>query len=110
MLDVLMLFPKAADPQELDRFLSEAIPAMKRAPGLRSLRVSAGELMARGAPPPYSKVVEASFESLADFMAFVQGAGRREEAAEGRTEGDQRDEDLLDRLAPLIVFFDVAEA
>lgn len=98
MLDVLMLFPKSADPQELDRFLSIAISAMKRAPGLRSVRISVGDLMARGAPPPFSKVVEASFESLAAFMAFVQAPDR------------QGGQDPLDRLNPLIVFFEVAEA
>ena len=98
MLDVLILFPKSAGSAELDDLVSSGIiPDLKVAQGLVSLRVSAGDLMARGGPPPYAKVIQASFESLPDFMAFVDA--RRQE-----------DNARLDRLEPLIVFFESAEA
>lgn len=98
MLDVLILFPKSAGSPELDDLVSNRmIPDLKQAQGLASLRVSSGELMARGGPAPYAKVIEASFESLPDFMAFV-AARRQEQTA------------TLDRLEPLIVYFDAAEA
>lgn len=98
MLDVLILFPKSAGSTELDDLVSNRmIPDLKRAQGLASLRVSSGDLMARGGPAPYSKVIEASFESLSDFMAFV-GTRRQEQTA------------TLDRQEPLIVYFDATEA
>ena len=97
MLDVLILFPKTAGAAELDALVSRMVPDLKLAQGLVSLRVSAGDLMARGGPAPYSKVIEASFESLPDFMAFV-AARRQDQSA------------TLDRLEPLIVYFDAAEA
>jgi hypothetical protein len=97
MLDVLILFPKSAGSPELDDLVSNRmIPDMKHAHGLVSLRVSSGDLMARGGPPPYSKVIEASFESLPDFMAFVDA--RRQE-----------DNARLDRVEPLIMYFEAAE-
>ena len=71
MIDVLILFPRDASPQELDGLVARMIPDLKEAEGLTSLRVSAGDLMGRGGPPPYSRVIEASFRALPDFMAFV---------------------------------------
>jgi hypothetical protein len=54
--------------------------------------------MARGGPPPYSRVVEASFESLADWMAHVDALKSRADFA------------AYDRVAPLILFFDARDA
>jgi hypothetical protein len=100
MLDVLILFPKSAGLPELDDLVSnKMVPDLKQAQGLTSLRVSSGDLMARGGPPPYAKVIEASFESLPAFMAFVEA--RRQ---------DQDQTAALDRFEPLIVYFDAAEA
>jgi hypothetical protein len=97
MLDVLMLFPRTADAAQLDAFLAAYVPALKAAPGLRSLRLSQGELMAKGARPAYSAVLEASFDSLADWMAQVPTADRTAER------------DAFDRLDPLVLFFEVRE-
>jgi hypothetical protein len=97
MLDVLILFPKVDNAQVLDDLVSRMIPDLKQARGLVSLRVSDGDLMARGGPPPFSKVIEASFQSLPDFMAFVD-------------ERNQEDPRALDRVGPQIVYFDVTEA
>src|SRR4029450_11300302 len=73
MINVLFLFPKSADAKEVDDFLANRlIPAHKQAPDVRSLKVSDGDLMSPGGPPPYAKVVEVSFDSLNDTMAFVQ--------------------------------------
>ena len=66
-------FPKSADAEELDDFLSnQFIPTNKQSPGLRSLKISVGDLMSPGGPPPYAKIIEASFDSLNDVMAVVQ--------------------------------------
>ena len=81
MLDVLLLWPKSDDAGLQDEMISKLLPLMKEAPGLRRLRVSDGDLMARGGPPPYSRVVEASFGSLADWMAHVDVLKSRPEFA-----------------------------
>ncbi len=98
MLDVLLLWSKSDEAGVQDEMVSKLLPIMKEARGLRRLRVSEGDLMARGGPPPYSKVVEASFESLADWMAQVDAFKSRPDFAE------------YDRVAPLIVFFDARDA
>ena len=73
MVNVLFLFPKSIDPKELDDVLTNGlIPAHKQALSVRSLKISEGDLMSPGGPPPYAKVVEVSFDSLNDMMAFVQ--------------------------------------
>ncbi|HEV8490117.1 MAG TPA: hypothetical protein VGQ58_10055 [Candidatus Limnocylindrales bacterium] len=98
MLDVLLLWSKSDDAGLQDEMISKLLPLMKEAPGLRRLRVSDGDLMARGGPPPYSRVVEASFGSLADWMAHVDVLKSRADFA------------AYDRVAPLIMFFDARDA
>jgi hypothetical protein len=98
MLDVLLLWSKSEDAGALDEMVAKLLPIMKEARGLRRLRVSEGDLMARGGPPPYSRVVEASYESLADWMAQVDVFKSRPDFA------------AFDRVAPLIVFFNARDA
>lgn len=98
MLDVLMLFPAAADATEVDAVLDRIQAEWKEAPGFRSVRTSHGPIMSPGAPPPYSSVLEATFDSLEAFMAQVPGPDRAEQRAS------------LDRVGPLIMFFEVAPA
>ena len=98
MLDVLLMWPKSEDAGALDDMVGKLIQIMKGAQGLRRLRVSEGDVMARGGPPPYSRVIEASFDSLADWMAQVDAFKSRPDFAE------------YDRVAPLIVFFDASDA
>jgi len=98
MLDVLLLWPKSDDSAILDEMISKLLPVMKDAPGLRRLRVSDGDLMARGGPPPYSRVIEASFESLADWMAHVDVLNSQSDFAS------------FEGVAPSVVFFDARDA
>jgi hypothetical protein len=72
------LFPKSTDLQTLERFLSAA-DVIKQAHGFRSLEQSEGDIMSPLGPPPFSKVIEFSFDSQEDVMAFAQAnplAGR----------------------------------
>ena len=74
--------PREGDPRSIadlravaclcSRTRNVLIPAHKQALDVRSLKISAGDLMSPGGPPPYAKVVEVSFDSLNDMMAFVQ--------------------------------------
>jgi hypothetical protein len=97
MLDVLMLFPAPANSGDLDAFVSGFGGSLERAPGLRSLTISDGDLMSPGGPPPYSAVLHASFGSLADWMAVVQAPK------------SQAHQDLFTRLAPLVLYFEIRE-
>ena len=72
MIRVLSLIPNTIEENKRDQIVEKMIHAIQQADGLRSLYVSEGHIMSPGGPPPYSKVLEASFDSLEDFMAWVQ--------------------------------------
>ena len=73
MVHTLILFPKSTDAQTLDRF-SSSTDLLKHAHGLRSLKQSDGDIMSPMGPPPYSKVIEVTFDSHEDVFAFAQSA------------------------------------
>lgn len=98
MLDVLLLWSRSDDAGVQDEGVSRLLEVMKAAPGLRQLRVSEGALMGRGGQPPYSRVIEASFESLADWMAHVDVLNSRQDLADERV------------APPLVIFFDARDA
>ena len=77
------------------------IPQLSQSGGLRSLLLSEGTVMSRGGPSPYSRVLEVTFESLADWMAAVDGLN-----AMG---GSPADLDRFRRLAPLVMFYEVTD-
>jgi hypothetical protein len=45
MVDVLILFPASVNTSEVDDFIGRFVPVVKEARGLRSVRISAGDLM-----------------------------------------------------------------
>ena len=72
MIRVLSLIPNTIEENKRDQIVEKMIQAIQKADGLRSLYVSEGHIMSPGGPPPYSKVLEATFDSFEDFMAWVQ--------------------------------------
>ncbi len=64
MLDILTLFPVSADPSEVEAFVANFVSVISKADGFRSVRTSSGDVMSRGGPPPFRKVIELSFASL----------------------------------------------
>jgi hypothetical protein len=79
MVQVLFLFPRTTAPAELDEFLAAFLPRLRQARGVRSVVASAGEVISPAGPPPYARVVQADFDSLADVMeaAGATGSGPR---------------------------------
>ena len=76
MINVMFLFPKSADPQTLDDFISKGlIPSLKNAKGVLSLRTNDGYIISRKGPPPYSRIVEASFDELENLIATAPEDG-----------------------------------
>ena len=71
MINSLNLFPKSIDSDKLEKYITETVESFKSTPGFLSHSVSAGDLMSPAGPPAYSKVLEASFESLEAFMGWV---------------------------------------
>ena len=71
MVHMQVLFPKSTDSAVLDRFISDA-DFIKQAHGFRSLKQSEGDIMSPLGPPPFSKVIEISFDSQEDVYAFAQ--------------------------------------
>lgn len=105
MLDVLQLFPTETDATEVDALLTQRLlPLLKESPGLRALRVSEGTIMSRGRPSPYSRVVEASFDGLADWMRVVDALNA------GFATASTAERESAERNAPLIMYFDVVDA
>ena len=82
MIKVLSLIPSTIEENTRDQLAEKMVGAIKQAKGLRSLSVSEGHIMSPGGPPPYAKVVEASFDSLDDFMAWVQSPAAQEDREE----------------------------
>lgn len=97
MIKVIALFPSTLSPEKIDELTSKMIPAFRQAQGLISLTVSDGHMMSPGGPPPYSKVVEASFESLEVFMAWTQNPAA------------QADKDLIFNSGVINMYFETME-
>lgn len=87
MLQEVILFPKTDEVEAIDRFIETYIvPAHRRSPGCRSLTVNREPLMSPFGPPPYSRVIVATLNSIEDMMALggselIQKS--REETPEG---------------------------
>ena len=98
MVNVLFLFPKSVDLKTLDDFLfNQLIPMVKQVQGFRSVKVSEGDIRSPGGPPPYSKVVELSFDSFDEMMMILQ------------SQKLTSDNDLLKSFGTLILLYDVNE-
>ena len=98
MINVLTLFPKSTDPKAIDDFISsQMIPTFQQSQGLHSLKLSVGDLMSPAGPPAYSKVVEASFESMDDWWTNVQ------------TPAAQAQKDFLKNMGCVMLFYEVNE-
>ena len=95
MIHTLILFPKFTDAQVLDRFLSST-DVLKQAHGFRSLKQSEGDIMSPMGPPPYSKVIDVSFDSQEDVYAFAQS-----HPLEGK--------DQLKNLGIVMLIYDVSD-
>ena len=95
MVHLQVLFPRSTDVQILNRFLSDT-DIIKQAHGFRSIQQSDGDMMSPLGPPPFSKVIEISFDSHEDVMAFAQA-----HPLEGK--------DQLKNLGVVVLIFDVKD-
>jgi hypothetical protein len=96
MVHTLILFPKSIEAQALDRFYT-SVNSLQQAHGFRSLKQSEGDIMSPMGPPPYSKVIEVSFDSHEDVFAYAQSA----EAQAGK--------EYLKSIGGLMLIYDVSD-
>ena len=76
------MFPSSVSTKEADDIVANhLIPVNKKSPGFRSMSSSAGALMSPSGPAPYERIVEASFDSMADVVAAAESAVAKKEAA-----------------------------
>lgn len=99
MIKSLTLFPKSIDPEKIEEISSLFISSMKSFNGLQSLESSDGHLMSPGGPPDYSKVLESTWDSLENFMAWAQSPN---------PEG-QADKDFMLANGAVLLFYEVKE-
>jgi hypothetical protein len=99
MISSLALFPKSMDPEKIENLLSKQIASMQAANGLKSLKTSNGHLMSPGGPPDYSKVLESSWDSLENFMDWVQS----------QKPEDNADKDFMLESGVALLFYEVTE-
>jgi hypothetical protein len=87
------------DPEKIENLLSKQIASMQAANGLKSLKTSNGHLMSPGGPPDYSKVLESSWDSLENFMDWVQS----------QKPEDNADKDFMLESGVALLFYEVTE-
>lgn len=70
---ILVLYNRPTDPATFDTYYAGThTPIVKTIPGLRSLVVSAGPIVAPdGAPASYHQIAELTFDSMADLQAAM---------------------------------------
>jgi hypothetical protein len=99
MISSIALFPTSMNPEEIEELLSKQVASMKAAKGLQSLKASDGHLMSPGGPPAYSKALESSWDSLENFMAWV----------ESQKPEDKADKDFMLENGAVLLFYEVNE-
>ncbi len=100
MIHFLVLFPKSIDPDVVDRYVSDLNKSLKEARGLKTLTLSDGDLMSPGGPPAYSTVLEANFDSLENFMGWVNSPWVQSPEA-------QAEKNFMVENGAVLVFYDV---
>lgn len=74
--------------------------SLKEADGLLSLKLSDGDVMSPGGPPAYSTVLEATFDSLENFMGWVDSPWVQSPEA-------QADKNFMMEHGAVLIFFEV---
>ncbi|MGD9091470.1 MAG: hypothetical protein PVF74_01375 [Anaerolineales bacterium] len=102
MIHFIALFPKSIDPEVLDKYISDLAGSYEGVPGFHSLHVSDGDLMSPAGPPSYSRVLEVAFDSLEDFMGWVQSPWAQSPQA-------QADKNFMIANGVIMLFYEVNE-
>ena len=99
MISSITLFPKSIDSQKIEDIVSRTVSSMKSTSDLITIKMSDGNLMSPGGPPSYSKVMETTWESLEDFMAWAQNQNPEMQA----------DKDFMINNGAVLLFYEVKD-
>ena len=97
MIQAITLIPSQADPEALETSLNLLKSSLDQAPGVLSIQVSSGHIMSPQGPPPYSKVIKFTFDSLENMMAWTQSP----EA--------QSQKEAMFKINPVMIYFEVED-
>lgn len=97
MIKAISLFPNDADADVVDALLNALVSSLKQTPGVQSILTNQGFLMSPGGAPAYSKVVEFTFDSLENMMAWTQ------------SEAAQSQKQQMSSIKPVMLYFEVEE-
>ncbi len=83
---LLVMYNHPPDPAAFDAYYSETnTPIAKTIPGMRSLVVSTGPIIAPdGSRSPYHQIAELTFDSMADLQAAMSSSAGRTTAGDLR--------------------------
>jgi uncharacterized protein (TIGR02118 family) len=83
MATILVLYNQPADPAAFDEhYRSVHIPLVKKLPGLRSCRLSTGQVRAGQGEAPYHLIAEMVFDSMDDLRAALRSPEMQAAAAD----------------------------
>ena len=98
MIQAITLFPPSIDSEVFESLFAELESSLKQFTGFLSIKVNKGHIMSPGGPPPFSKVIEFSFDSLENMMAWTQS-----DAAQSQKEN-------MLKLNSIMIYFEVKES
>jgi antibiotic biosynthesis monooxygenase (ABM) superfamily enzyme len=97
MIQAITLIPAPLDPEADETVLDMLKSSLKKTPGVLSIQVNSGHIMSPQGPPPYSKVIKFSFDSLENMMAWTQSP----EA--------QSQKEAMSKINPVMIYFEVED-
>lgn len=97
MIQAITLIPAQVDPEAIETILNLLKSSLEQTPGVLSIQVSRGYIMSPQGPPPYSKVIKFTFDSLENMMAWTQSP----EA--------QHQKETMSKINPIMIYFEVED-
>ena len=97
MIQAITLYPSATELKELESMLTEMVSSLRKSKGFLTIHVSDGHIMSPGGLPPYSKVVQFTFDSLENMMNW----------AESHTAQSQKEN--IRKFNPTMLYYEVKE-
>lgn len=99
MYRTFSMYPKSADPSEVDDLIERTLAAFKASPGFVAATTSVDSLMGPSAKSgDYGRIVEVDFESLEDAL----GAINSEALAEARAQ--------VEAMQPMLLLYECVDA
>lgn len=97
MIQAITLIPAPVDPEAFETALDTLKSSLEQTTGVLSIQVSSGHIMSPQGPPPYSKIIKFTFDSLENMMAWTQSP----EA--------QSQKEAMSKINPIMIYFEIED-